>query len=321
MLDNLNRTFDRFMPILTPCGVALGLLLGSYIAWLKPLVIWLFAFVTLTGAMGMGISDLSAVMKKPTTLFMIFFCAHVATPCLVWAGTSLLFPGNQNIITGYILLSAIPVAVSSYVWTGIFYGAGPMTLTVILFDTILAPVITPLTIRIFTNSLVVIDTRGMIISLLWMVVFPSIVGMAFNSIRPGITKKIVPVCKPFSKVALFLVVTINAGNIAESVSISWSYVPILFVNICITAGSFFLAFGIANLMKLPIQDTVSMTITGGLRNISAALVLALNFFPPETSIPVVFGIIFQQTLVAFVCKGLFGRYQKRMIQSKTVLKS
>jgi predicted Na+-dependent transporter len=50
-----------------------------------------------------------------------------------------------------------------------------------------------------------------------------------------------------------------------------------------------------------------MTFTGGMRNISAALVLATTYFPPLAALPVILGILFQQTFVGLLGGVLFGK--------------
>ena len=42
-----------------------------------------------------------------------------------------------------------------------------------------------------------------------------------------------------------------------------------------------------------------------MRNISAALVLAIKFFPPDSSIPVLVGVVLQQSIAALMGKMLF----------------
>jgi predicted Na+-dependent transporter len=50
-----------------------------------------------------------------------------------------------------------------------------------------------------------------------------------------------------------------------------------------------------------------MTFTGGMRNISAALVLATTYFDAATALPVVIGILLQQTFVGILGSRLFAK--------------
>jgi predicted Na+-dependent transporter len=55
-----------------------------------------------------------------------------------------------------------------------------------------------------------------------------------------------------------------------------------------------------------------MTFTGGMRNISAALVLATTYFSPLAALPVILGILFQQTFVGLLGGVLFARRGKHL---------
>jgi predicted Na+-dependent transporter len=54
----------------------------------------------------------------------------------------------------------------------------------------------------------------------------------------------------------------------------------------------------------------------GLRNISAALVLAIQYFEPRTAIPVVIGILFQQSISAISGRLFFGQKSDQKVNNK-----
>jgi tagaturonate reductase len=212
----------------------------------------------------------------------------------------LCFPGKPDIVSGYVLLMAIPVAVSSYIWTAIFRGDDAVALTLILIDTILAPLLTPLTVRLFSHSEVAIDATGMIISLLVMVVVPSVIGVAVNQATHNRMRvSVAPLGKPFSKLALFAVIAINTAQIADKITFSFSLLPIALLNALLAFLGFLCGWGIARLIRANRGVQVSLTFATGMRNISAAMVLAISFFPPDSALPVIIGILFQQTIAAF----------------------
>ena len=111
-----NRFFERFMPVLTPTGVVLGLLLAHTFMPLKPLVTYLFAFVTLVNGLGVSVRDFAAVIRKPRPVFAFLINAYLLVPVVVSVLAKLLFHGNDDAILGYILLYSIPTAVVGCVW-------------------------------------------------------------------------------------------------------------------------------------------------------------------------------------------------------------
>lgn len=303
-----NQIMEQVMPLVTPAGVVLGFLLGAHISGLKPGVTWLFAFITLVGAMGMNFTDFSHVIRQPVPIFVSILCSHVIVPLLVYGIGTLLFPGKPVIVIGFVLLYAIPTAVVSYMWSSIFKGNGVLSLTLILVDTLLAPIVTPWTVRLLTHSDITIDTAGMMLSLLYMVVIPSLCGVSLNTLTKGFAKtKVAPYLKPFTKIALLFVVMINASQIAGRLSFESTLVAVFFVNILFAVSGFLLGYFIARLFMYDRPTQTTLTFSVGMRNISAALVLAIDFFPPEASVPVLIGVVIQQTTAALIGKALFRK--------------
>ena len=307
-LKRSNKILERSMPILTPTGVVIGLLLGSRISWMKPAVTWLFAFITMSGAFGINPRDFFRVISHPKPLIAFFIGSHVCMPLLAWAIASLIFRADPAVVTGFVLLFSIPTAVVGYIWSSIYHGDGALSLTLILLDTILAPFVTPFTVKFLTQTAVQIDTTGMMLSLVWMVVIPSIIGILVNYFTKGrVNDHVSPCLKPFGKVALLMVVAINVSQIADEIlKFDLTYIPIVLLCLLLACGGFLLGKLTARFCRLNKEQAVSVTFAIGLRNISAALVLAISFFPPHSALPVIFGIVFQQTVCALTGQKLFG---------------
>lgn len=318
-LRRANTVLERGMPILTPTGVVAGLVLGQRISWMAGAITWLFAFITMSGAFGINPREFFRVVSKPKPLIVFFLGSHVGMPLTAWAVASVFFPGDSAVVTGFVLLFSIPTAVVGYIWSSIYKGDGALSLSMILLDTILAPLVTPMTVRILTRTTVQIDTTGMMLSLIWMVVVPSIVGSMVNYLTKGrVNEHIGPALKPFAKIALLFVVAINVSRIAQDIlNFDPSYVPIMLVGLLLAVGGFLLGKLGAKLFSIEGPRTVSVTFATGLRNISAALVLAISFFPPKAAIPVIFGIVFQQTVCAMTGQKLFGGKHRTATNSES----
>ncbi len=315
-LRKANKCFERFMPVLTPTGVVLGLLLSSFFAPMKPLVTWLFAFLTLVNGMGVSPKDFSSVIRRPKPVLAFLLLSYLILPLLVAMVSYAVFRGNQEIIIGFVLLYSIPTAVAACIWSGIYSGNGALSLTVLIIGTLLAPIATPLTVKVLGGSEIAIDTNGMIISLLWMVVIPSIAGIAINALTKGkCAEHVSPCLKPFTKIALLLVIVINTSQVAGTLleNASLKYLQPFAAALVFSVVGFILSFLLSRAMNLAEKDTVSVVFASGMRNISAAMVIAINFFPPESAIPVISGIVFQQSASAISSHFLFGRKPKNDI--------
>ncbi|NLK06362.1 MAG: bile acid:sodium symporter family protein [Spirochaetales bacterium] len=312
-LERLNVQCNKAMPFVTPIGVILGLLLGSRLAPYKDLSTLFFAIITFVGALGISYRQFALALRRLKDIFFVLVSAHVLLPVLTKVVASLIF-SDPDLVTGFILLSSIPIAVSSFIWCTIFDGDGPLALSLILLDTLLSPLITPLTIRLLTDSSVIFDSRGIITSLVIMIVIPSLLGMLFSQYFPKAARTAVPYLNPFIKLLLIAVVVIHIGQLSGKLDFSWLYLPLALVNLLVIALSFVVIWFLATyLLKADRASVVSMTYTGGMRNISAALILATQFFPPRVSLPVILGILLQQTFVGFLGSLLFSSKQSKSI--------
>ncbi len=301
------------MPILTPTGVIIGLLFGAPFVPFKPAVNWLFAFITFTGALGMVYRDFLYVFKHPFVVLVSLLSTHIVMPVLVYLMGSLVFPGRSELVIGFVLLYSIPTAVVSYIWSSIYKGNGVLSLSLILIGTVLAPVVTPYAVQIISGTAVEINTTSMMLNLLYMVVIPSLLGVTFNTVTKGkANKSVAPYLKPFTKVALVLVIVINTSQVRGQLQWEWSLLGILGINLVFSVGGLILGYFIGKPFKYSMEDRISLTYAIGLRNISAALVLAINFFPAEASIPVLLGITTQQIVAAITGKILFSKRKKQI---------
>lgn len=308
------------MPLLTPTGVILGLVAARFFIDGKPFVTPLFAFLTLVSGMGVTVKDFGAIIRKPKPIFIFLLTTYIITPCIMTGLANLLFHGNGDVITGFVLLYAIPTAVVGCIWSSIYNGNNALSLTLIVIGTMLAPISVPLTVRVLASSHIEFDTSGMMLSLIYMVVVPSAVGILINALTKGhCMAHAVPVLKPFTKIGLLFVVIINTSQIADDLiaSASVAYIPQALAAFCFTVLGFIISRTIAKLARLDHANTVSVTFASSMKNISAAMVLAIQFFPPASLIPIISGIVLQQTTTAISAHFLFGNKPDKNIMENT----
>lgn len=74
-------------------------------------------------------------------------------------------------------------------WVTIYHGNGPLSLSLVIVDTLLAPFLIPLTLRILVGSRIRVDTAGMMEELILMIALPAILAMAFNQVSKGKVKR------------------------------------------------------------------------------------------------------------------------------------
>lgn len=320
MLTRMNKTLEKLMPILTPAAVLTGILLSAWLRDYRFLVTWIFACMTFAGSIGSSFSDLKKIVQHPQPIFINLFILHVIMPLIGWAAAKLVFPGDLLTETGFILLFAIPTGVVSIVWVTIYKGNVALTLALILVDTLISPFVVPFTLSLFVGANVHMDIWGMMKGLLWMVVIPSLIGMALNQTTKGRVKtSLGPVLSPLSKLGLFAVVAINASVVAPYLKSAGSGLLALIAAVISTVVIGYALGWVATwLLHWGQGETVALTFNSGMRNLSAGAVLAITFFPPPVVLPVIAGMLFQQIMASLFGFALGKTAPKRSDVTRTV---
>jgi bile acid:Na+ symporter, BASS family len=301
MLEKLNSQLEKIMPLITPISVVAGVLLSGQIKEFSFLIPWIFAVMTFSGSLGSNFHSLKSVITHPFPIFIALSILHIIMPLWAWGIGHITFSGDIYTITGLILGMAIPTGITSLIWVSIYKGNIPFTLSIILIDTLLSPILVPFTISLIVGEKIQMDISSIMTGLLGMIVIPSFIGMSLNHWTKGKVKEVwSPKLAPFSKMGIGIVVMLNAAVVApylRDVSMKLVMVAVAVFFIAITGYLF--TFILGRLFKRDRDTVIALTFTGGMRNISAGAVIATTYFSPQVAVPVVIGMLFQQVLASF----------------------
>ena len=308
MLQRCNRFLEKWMFLVTPCCLAAGVLFPSVAGLGVPYVPLVFAFMTFIGGLKSSFRDIAAVFRSPLPLLACLVTLHLVLPAAACGLGRLLFPDNPNVVTGMVLEFSVPAAVVGLMWVSIYRGNSPLSLALVILDTLLAPFLIPLTLRLLVGSQVAIDTSRMMEELIFMIALPALLAMVLNQLSRDRVKETWPArLAPYSKFCLIFVVTANSSEVAP-------YIRHLNARRLLAAGcilllatcGYVIGWLLALLFRQPHDITVSMIYGAGMRNISAGAVISSTYFPAEVVFPVMIGTLFQQILAA-----LFGMLSAR----------
>lgn len=303
MLTQLNRQLEKILPLITPISVLIGVLLGSHLSGFSFLSPWLFAFMTFSGSISSSFKEFVKVVVQPLPLIATLLILHVGMPLVALGFGHAVYSHEPLTITGLILAAAIPTGITSFVWVAIYRGNIVLTLSIILMDTVLSPFVVPYTLSALVGTRVQMDSLAMMKGLFFMIVVPSLLGMLLNQWTQGkIKEQWSGRLGPFSKICMGVVVAINSSVIAPYLrDINAKLLGMAGFVLALASLGYILGWIVAKLMKWEQDVVVALTFNSGMRNISAGAVLAVAYFPPPVAIPVVLGMLFQQSLAS-----LFG---------------
>lgn len=303
MLEKLNVFLQKYIAILTPLSLIVGVFLESIGHHLLFLVSWLFAFMTFSGSLHMKFKDVKIFMKHPILILFSILFLHLLMPLWAYFLSTVLF--DDHLLTvGFVLAVALPTGVTSVIWINICKGNLPLGLSIILIDTLLSPIILPFILYIVSGEKIELDVASLILNLLWMIVLPTILGILVNELSKGaIPQKIGKKLAPFSKLCLFAVILINSSAIApylKDINMHLFFVVLLVFLLAVSGYLFAYLIGRYLLKNGPQMAT--FVFTGGMRNIAVGVIVATTYFPGKVAMPVVFGMLFQQVLASVFSK-------------------
>lgn len=301
MLEKLNRFIEKWMAFVTPVCLLVGVLFPEMAGRGLPYVTVVFAAMTFIGGLKSSFRDVLEVFRKPFPLLLALLILHAVMPVLAFLMGSVLFPDNKNLVTGMVLEFVVPCAVVSLMWVSIYQGSNPLSLALMVVDTLLAPFTVPFTLHVLLGSEISIDKAGMMKDLLVMIAIPAVAAMCLNHFSHGKTKEVLPSkLALFSKICLIFVVTSNSSKAAPYIrEMNGQRMLVAVCILVLAAGGYAIGWAVSRLTRQDFETKVSLIYGAGMRNISAGAVIAASYFPAEVLFPVMIGTLFQQVLAAF----------------------
>ena len=259
-LQALNTWMTPKMPLLILGALALGLLFPDQIGLLCPAVSALMMFQTFANSLGSSVQDLARVLSHPKPVLVIMLTLHILMPLLALGIGSLCFPSQPLYTLSLVLLEASPAAVSALMWVVVGSGSVELCLSIILLDTMLSPIILPLTIRILCGSVVALDTAGMMKELLIMIVIPAAASMLalLTIICANVTR-----CAPFLR------------------DLNGELIVLIVLTLLMRIIGLLVGCLLSKLLRFPYPVELTVAVNSSMRNNAAAATIAAQYFPSE----------------------------------------
>lgn len=306
-LQKLDRFFSEQIVWCTIACLLLGLFFSKPLSVLVPVTPVLFAVMTFFNTLGCGFRQLGHVAAHPVPALVTLALLHVVMPVLCLEVCARLFPDNPLFTTGLVLNFVLPTGVVSLMWVSVSRGNLPLCLSLVLLDTLLAPLVVPLSLKLLMGSTVEMDAMGMMRNLLFMVALPVFAALLCHRVRGGKTaEEWKPRLAPFAKLLLFAVIISNTTGVAPFLkAVTPTLLAVIAALVGLTVLSYYMGWFVGHrLMRLDFPSAQTMSLNLGVRNISAGAVLAAAYFPPEALFPVAFAPIFTQIMLAVSVKLL-----------------
>jgi BASS family bile acid:Na+ symporter len=237
---------------------------------------------------GMGLTlsakDFRVVFSRPKDVLIGCLAQFTVMPFMAWF-LAWLFDLPKELALGVILVGCCPGGTASNVITFLARGDLALSVGMTATSTILAPLLTPLLVWLLAGTMVEVDTVGMLLSILYVVIAPIIGGQLCQRYLPQTTRRVVPYLPAFSTLMITMVVGIVVSHTADKL-MAGGMIVILVVMLHNLSG-LAIGYSIGRLLSLTREKRIALSIEVGMQNSGLASSLAVLHFAayPLATIP------------------------------------
>ena len=237
---------------------------------------------------GMGLTlnlnDFKIVFSRPRDVIVGCLAQYTIMPLLAW-GLAKTFQLDEALALGVVLVGCCPGGTASNVITYLAKGDLALSVGMTGVSTLLAPLLTPLLTWGLAGKSIDVDVVGMLLSILWVVILPIVMGLTFKGLWPKFTEKAVDYLPAISSLAIAMIVSIVIGANAHNLLAGGLIIVVVVMlhNIC----GLSLGYVIGRLLGLTEPKKRAISIEVGMQNSGLASSLATLHFAayPLATIP------------------------------------
>ena len=284
-MRRLCKLISDYMGVLVLLSAVAALLFPDTLSHLKPRLINPLLGVIMFG-MGLTLKpeDFRVVFSRPKDVLVGCRAQFTVMPLLAFALTRI-FRLEEALAIGVILVGCCPGGTASNVITFLAKGDLALSVGMTATSTLLAPVLTPLLVWLLAGETVDVDVVGMLLSILWVVILPIVLGLVVKRIWPRTTERAAGYLPALSSLAICVIVLIViAANAHKLLAGGWVILLVVVLhNVCGLAAGYLVGL----LLHLSPAKRRAVSVEVGMQNSGLASSLATLHFAayPLATIP------------------------------------
>ena len=273
------------MGVLVLAAALLALTFPNVLQQIRPTFInYLLGVVMFGMGLTLNLTDFKIVFSRPKDVITGCLAQFTIMPLLAWV-LATVFRLDEALALGVVLVGCCPGGTASNVITYLAKGDLALSVGMTAVSTLLAPLLTPLLTWALAGKTVDVDVAGMLLSILWVVILPIVVGLTVKWIWPKFTEKATDYLPAVSSIAIALIVAIVIGANASKLMAGGLVIIVVVVlhNLC----GLSLGYLIGRMLGLSEPKKRAISIEVGMQNSGLASSLATIHFAayPLATIP------------------------------------
>lgn len=228
---------------------------------------------------GMGLTlelkDFGKVFRRPKDVLIGCVCQFVIMPLLAW-GLAWAFRLPTELALGVVLVGCCPGGTSSNVITYLSKGDVALSVGMTGISTLVAPLLTPLLVKLFAGAYIPVDFWGMFLSIVKVILLPIALGLIIKKYLPKVSTAVLPFLPAFST----LVITMIVMAVVSANSSKLHECGLLVIGVVMLHN--LLGYGLGYLvgwgLKMEPAKRIAVSIEVGMQNSGLACSLAATHF-------------------------------------------
>lgn len=281
-LIDIPRFMERYFILIAVAFSGAALAWPESFTWMRPHIPLGLGIIMFGMGLTLDFEDFRNILRKWHIVGLGVVLQYVIMP-LVAVGASYMFALPPEAVIGMVVVGACPGGTASNVVAYLARANVPLSVTMTLASTCVAPILTPAIIYLVLEKQVEIDFWAMVQSVFWIVVFPLVDGLI---LRRLFRKWLEPLLRYFPSVSIITIVLIIACIVGLNQKTLLAFPLLVFAAVAVhNAVGLGAGYGLARLAKCSKRDARTMAIEVGMQNSGLGVALAVKHFGAAAALP------------------------------------
>ena len=274
--------FNELFPLWAVLLSIAAFIFNEFFAGLEQAIVPLLALVMFMMGLTLSGADFLRISRDPRPVFVGVVLQFVLMPALALTLASMLQMSNQ-LTAGMVLVGSCAGGTASNVICYLAKGDVALSISMTMTSTLIGVVATPFLCSFYLSETVSVDTFGMLLSILQIVLVPVALGVLLKHYAENIVMRVEALLPSLSIMIILLniaiIVALNSGQLLEVGLLT--LLAVMLHNLLGLSGGFY----ISRLFGFDLKQSHTIAIEVGMQNSGLGVALALQFFSATAALP------------------------------------
>lgn len=278
MLSRFNNLFPLWAVLLS----GFAFFFNGVFSGLQFAIVPLLAAVMFMMGLTLSKADFQRIVAQPKPVLVGVLLQFLLMPLLAIVLSKML-QLNAQLTAGMVLVGSCAGGTASNVMCYLAKGDVALSISMTMTSTLVGVIATPLLCSFYLSETIAVDTLGLLLSILQIVLIPVLLGTVCNHYISATVTRIEPVLPTLSMLVILLIIAIivalNAASLADIGLLV--LIAVMLHNLLGLAGGFYCS----RLMGFDLKQSQTIAIEVGMQNSGLGVALALQYFSATAALP------------------------------------